>query len=67
MSKHLEDGLRWEEIDTEQILDRIRQVDAKHCEAELGNVLSDEKFKDLKDRDFQPLRDALLALFADWL
>jgi len=65
--QHLEDNLRWQEIDKEQILERIGQVDARRCEAELSTVLSEEKFQDLKSKNFEPLRDVLLSLFANWL
>ncbi len=67
LKQHLEDDLRWNEIESEQIIERINQVDIRHCEAELGNVLPTAEFKDLRDENFEPLRDSLLKLFADWV
>jgi hypothetical protein len=67
LSEHLDDDLRWHEIGTEQIQDKIEQVDVRHCEAELRIVLSEQKFQNLKSTNFQPIRDALSKLFARWL
>jgi len=67
LTKHLDYDLRWEEINAEQILERIEQVDEKRCDAELGNVLPEAELTELRSKKFQPLRDALMELFANWI
>ena len=67
LKKHLEDDLRWEEIGAEQLRERIKQIDPKRCRAELANILPEKTFNDLREKDFQSLRDVFLKIFEDWL
>lgn len=64
---HLDDQMRWQEIEKEEIEGRIHQVDRRHCDAELKNIISQQIFDDLQNKDFRPLRDTLSQLFLDWL
>jgi len=63
---HLEDML-YGEFDADRIRERIKQVDAKRCRAELKDYLPEEVYKNLEKLDFQPLRDALTKIFHEWL
>src|SRR5580704_1060256 len=66
LRNHLEDVL-YGEFDADRIRERIGQVDAKRCRAELKDTLPDEIYQNLEKQDFQPLRDALTRIFHDWL
>jgi hypothetical protein len=66
LRNHLEDML-YGEFDADRIRERIGQVDAKRCRAELKDTLPDEIYQNLEKQDFQPLRDALTRIFHDWL
>jgi Nucleotidyl transferase AbiEii toxin, Type IV TA system len=66
LRNHLEDML-YGEFNADQIRERIGQVDAKRCRAELKDNLPDEVYQSLEKQDFQPLRAALTTLFHDWL
>lgn len=63
---HLQDIL-YGEFDADRIQERIKQVDAKRCRAELRDYLPDEVYQKLEELDFQPLRDALTKIFHEWL
>jgi hypothetical protein len=39
----------------------------KRCRAELANFIPEKTFNDLQEKSFQPLRDAVGQLFADWI
>ena len=67
LKEHLTDTLMSNEIEAEGILERMAQVDDKRCRAELQSFLPPELFADLAQKGFQPLRDALLDLYRDWL
>ncbi|HEY0701317.1 MAG TPA: nucleotidyl transferase AbiEii/AbiGii toxin family protein [Candidatus Acidoferrales bacterium] len=64
LQQHLDDDLRWEEFGAEQIRERIAQIDARRCQAELANVLPEKVFNELREKDFQPLRDVFLRIFS---
>lgn len=66
LRNYLEDILHGE-FDADQIRERIEQVDARRCRAELKDKLPAEVYQSLEERDFQPLRDALTTIFQDWL
>lgn len=66
LKNHLEDMLHGE-FDADRIRERIKQVDAKRCRAELKDKLPDEVYRNLEELDFQPLRDALAKIFHEWL
>ena len=63
---HLQDLLHGE-FDADRIRERIKQVDAKRCRAELKDKLPDEVYRNLEELDFQPLRNALAKIFHEWL
>lgn len=64
---HLNDALAWREFDRERINERIEQMTPKLCRAELEPVLPDEVYRKLEAEGFKSLRDAIRAVFADWL
>ena len=66
LKNHLEDML-YGEFGVDRIRERIKQVDAKRCRAELKDKLPDEVYRNLEELDFQPLRDALAKIFHEWL
>jgi len=66
LKNHLEDML-YAEFDADRVRERIKQVDARRCRAELKDNLPDEVYQNLEELDFQPLRDALTKLFHAWL
>ena len=66
LKNHLEDVL-YDEFESDRILKRINQVDARRCQAELKDRLPETVYKKLEQADFQPIRDALLRLFDEWL
>jgi hypothetical protein len=67
LKDHLTDTLMGNEIEAEGILERVAQIDDKRCRAELESFLPSEVFQDLAQKGFQPLSDALLDLYQDWL
>ena len=67
LRNHLEDSLRWQEIEAEYISARILQIDATRCTAELKPILPAHIFTQLQAEDFAPLRDCVSKLFSDWL
>jgi len=66
LKNHLEDVL-YDEFESDRILKRINQVDARRCQAELKDRLPETVYKKLEQADFQPIRDALLRLFDEFL
>jgi hypothetical protein len=64
---HLNDLVMWRELDAEQINERIRQITPKLCRAELKSVLPEEVYSSLETEEFESLRAAVRALFAEWL
>ena len=67
LKSHLADTLLGYEIEADDIKNRIAQVDEKRCGHELRSVLPPDVFESLAREGFQPLRDALHELYADWL
>ena len=67
LKNHLGDYLLWEEMTATQIKERISQIDEKRCRAEPANFIPEKTFNDLQEKSFQPLRDAVGQLFADWI
>lgn len=63
----LTDTLMSWEIESEDIVNRIEQVNVRRCAAELQPVLPSNVFETLARDRFKPLRDALYRLYADWL
>jgi len=66
LKNHLEDVL-YGGFESDRILKRINQVDVRRCQAELKDKLPETVYKKLEQADFQPIRDALLRLFDEWL
>jgi len=66
LRSYLEDML-YGDFDADRIRERIEQVDARRCRAELKDKLPADVYQNLEDRDFQPLRDALKTIFQGWL
>jgi Nucleotidyl transferase AbiEii toxin, Type IV TA system len=65
---HLEDGAVSDRLeDPDFIRQRIAAVTPKSCEAELREYLPEEVFRQLAEKEFEPLRQSLRALFAEWL
>jgi hypothetical protein len=64
---HLEDALKWKEVDANEINTRIKRLDAKTCRAELKPVLPDEVYAELEHDDFELLRAAVRSVFREWL
>lgn len=67
LRSHLEDDLKWEEIQAEEISRRIEQIDARRCTAELATILPAPIFTQLQEEDFASLRKCVRQLFSDWL
>lgn len=66
LKNHLGDAL-YDEFETDSLLERIKQVDSKRCQAELKDKLPETVYEKLEQTDFRPIRDALLRLFHEWL
>lgn len=66
LRSYLED-LLYGDFDADRIRERIEQLDARRCRAELKDKLPADVYQNLEERDFQPLRDALKTLLQDWL
>ena len=67
LKAHLSDTLMSDELEAADIVKRIQQVDERRCKAELAPLIGRQDFAELERQGFQPLRDALLELYADWL
>lgn len=67
LRSHLEDDLRWEEIQGEEISTRIEQIDARRCAADLATILPASVFAQLQAEDFASLRNCVRELFSAWL
>ena len=67
MKGHLEDALKWREVSSEEINERIESVNHKLCQAELKPVLPEEVYAELEQDNFEVLRAALRSVYADWL
>jgi Nucleotidyl transferase AbiEii toxin, Type IV TA system len=66
LKEHLSDRLIGE-FDSERIRERIERINATLCRADLKSILPEAIYRPLEESDFQPLRDALREIFADWL
>jgi hypothetical protein len=65
---HLEDGVVSDRLeDPNFINERIAAVTPKRCEAELREYLPEEVYRQLAGKEFEPLRQSLRDLFAEWL
>jgi hypothetical protein len=64
---HLNDLVMMRELDAEQLNERIEQITAKLCRAELKSVLPEEIYNGLELEGFESLRAAVRTLFAEWL
>ena len=64
---HLEDYITMREIDGDFIEDRIARTDNKSCTVELRPVLPARIFAELAEREFEPIRKSLRAVFSHWL
>lgn len=65
---HLVDGPAAERLeDPAYIADRIAEVNASICRPELQPFLPEDVYRELARSDFKALRDALTALYGEWL
>lgn len=65
---HLEDGVVSDRLeDPDFINQRIAAVTAKRCESELREYLPEDVYRQLAKNEFEPLRQSLRELFAEWL
>jgi predicted nucleotidyltransferase component of viral defense system len=67
LKAHLSDGLAAERLEPEFINKRIAQITRQRCQPELQPFLPETVYRELDRSDFKPLRDAVSALFAEWL
>jgi len=68
LKAHLVDGPAAERLeDPEFLANRIQQVNSTVCKPELEPFLPAETYRELQTSDFKSLRDALTALFSEWL
>jgi hypothetical protein len=67
LNAHLNDLVKWRELDADQINERIEQITPKLCRAELKSVLPDEVYNSLEAEEFESLRAAVRNLFAEWM
>lgn len=65
---HLEDGVVSDRLEDQDFInERIAAVTPKRCEAELREYLPEEVYRQLAGKEFEPLRQSLRDLFAEWL
>jgi len=67
LKAHLNDLVRWRELDAAQINEKIEQITPELCRAEPKSVLPEEVYSSLELEEFEGLRAAVTTLFADWL
>jgi predicted nucleotidyltransferase component of viral defense system len=67
LQAHLEDALLANEIDSNGILDRIARVTGNLCSLELKPILPADAYSALEAAGFEPLREAVKALYGRWL
>jgi hypothetical protein len=68
LKAHLADGPAADTLeDPDFIAERISRVNSKTCRPELQPYLPKDVYDELEKADFEPLRQALRELFADWL
>jgi hypothetical protein len=65
---HLDDGVVSDRLEDPAFIDqRIAAVTAKRCAAELQPYLPEDVYRQLAEDEFEPLRQSLRELFAEWL
>jgi len=65
---HLRDGVVSDLIeDPDFVQQRIAAVTSRRCESELRDYLPEEVYRQLAENGFEPLRQSLRDLFAEWL
>lgn len=65
---HLKDGVVSDRLeDPDFINQRIAAVTSKRCQAELQEYLPEDVYRQLAKNEFEPLRQSLRDLFAEWL
>jgi hypothetical protein len=65
---HLQDGVVSDRLeDPDFINQRIAAVTPKRCESELREYLPEDVYRQLAENEFEPLRQSLRDLFAEWL
>jgi hypothetical protein len=67
LENHLSDALAMREIGSEELADRIEQVTAKLCHAQLAGILPAGEYRALEREGFEPLQSALKQIFGRWL
>jgi hypothetical protein len=67
LQAHLEDALLANEIDSIGVLDRVARVNGGLCSLELKPILPADVYAPLEATRFEPLREALKALYGKWL
>ena len=65
---HLEDGVVSDRLEDPNFINqRIAAVTPKRCESELREYLPEDVYRQLAENEFEPLRQSLRDLFAEWL
>lgn len=65
---HLENGVVSDRLEDPAFIDqRIAAVTTKRCAAELQQYLPEDVYRQLAEDEFEPLRQSLRELFAEWL
>jgi hypothetical protein len=67
LQAHLEDALLANEIDSSGVLDRMARVNGDLCSLELKPILPADVYSPLEAAGFEPLREAVKALYGKWL
>lgn len=67
LQAHLEDALLANEIDSSGVLDRMARVNGDLCSLELKPILPADLYSPLEAAGFEPLREAVKALYGKWL
>jgi hypothetical protein len=67
LQAHLEDALLANEIDANGILDRMAHITGDLCSLELKPILPANVYSPLEAAGFEPLKEAVKALYGKWL
>lgn len=67
LQAHLEDALLANEIDSSGVSDRMARVNGDLCSLELKPILPADVYSPLEAAGFEPLREAVKALYGKWL
>jgi hypothetical protein len=65
LKQHLDDLMM--EFDSETIRERIESINPALCRTDLEDFIPDDVYRTLEESDFEPLKDAVSEIFAEWL